>query len=77
MVDSEGEESRMHTDQSRLVRQSMEATAHPDVYARRKVREPLFDAAAKQAAQDGILEGARLRAEEINRWEAEHYGQPF
>jgi hypothetical protein len=37
MADSEGEENTMHTEQSRLVRQSMEATAHPDVYARRKV----------------------------------------
>jgi hypothetical protein len=36
MADSEGEENTMHTEQSRLVRQSMEATAHPDVYARRK-----------------------------------------
>jgi hypothetical protein len=37
MADSEGEENTMRTNQPDMVRQSLEATAHPDVYARRKV----------------------------------------
>jgi hypothetical protein len=36
MADSEGEENTMRTNQPDMVRQSLEATAHPDVYARRK-----------------------------------------
>lgn len=37
MADSEGEENTMHTSQPDMVRRSLESTAHPDVYARRKV----------------------------------------
>jgi hypothetical protein len=37
MADSEGEENTMRTNQPDMVRQSLEATAHPDVYARRKM----------------------------------------
>jgi hypothetical protein len=55
MADSEGEENTMRTNQPDMVRQSLEATAHPDVYARRKVAEKVAAVVVEGAADVAIV----------------------